>query len=306
MKFVVSPSNDPFFNIASEEYFIKSFREKGLLVFLYINSPAVVIGRNQNPWQEVNIPYLLENEIPVVRRISGGGTVYHDEGNINISFITDRTDRNFNNYKDFTQPVINYLQKIGVPAELNKRNDIVIGVEKISGNAQFSSKNRLLSHGTLLVNANLDNLRNALKVKDFKFTSNSTGSTRSRVTSLNDYLKKELSPGEVIAGLENEFQHSFQIEELILSHETINEINVLSEKFRSFEWIYGRTQKFSIKAEEQNLEVYVEEGFVRRVIDEGVLIEMSGEPPLVPFLPYSIRDGVENLNLRRKLLSTFF
>ena len=196
MKLYISSSNNPFFNIASEEYFVKSFAESGTIIFIYVNAPSVIIGRNQNPWKEANISCLLQSGIPLVRRISGGGTVYHDEGNINLSFITDRTEKNFNNYREFTQPAINYLKSIGIPAELNKRNDIVIGERKISGNAQFSSKNRLLSHGTLLVSADLDKLQKTLNAKDLDLVSISTNSTRSKVTSLSDYLNYEISVEE--------------------------------------------------------------------------------------------------------------
>ena len=306
MKLYISPSNNPFFNIASEEYFVKSFAESGTIIFIYVNAPSVIIGRNQNPWKEANISCLLHSGIPLVRRISGGGTVYHDEGNINLSFITDRTEKNFNNYREFTQPAINYLKSIGIPAELNKRNDIVIGERKISGNAQFSSKNRLLSHGTLLVSADLDKLQKTLNAKDLDLVSISTNSTRSKVTSLSDYLNYEISVEEVIKGIVEEFGQFYELEELQLSDTDINEISRLTEKFNSYSWIYGRTHKFHITDQSGKLSLFVEDGIICEIRDSGEKISLNPDTKDVHFLPNSIEESAYDVTLKSRLLKAFF
>src|SRR5690554_2341039 len=153
-------NNDPHLNLALEEYIVRNFKDKDYLLF-YINEPSIIIGRNQNTLEEINQSYVEENGIHVVRRISGGGAVYHDLGNLNFSFITNYDKKSLNNFRKFTEPIINVLQSLEVNAELKGRNDIVADGRKISGNAQFSTAKRMFSHGTLLFDSNLSEVANA-------------------------------------------------------------------------------------------------------------------------------------------------
>ena len=155
---------DPRINLAIEEYALKHLDIDESYLLFYINQPSIIIGKNQNTIEEINSDYVEENDIIVVRRLSGGGAVYHDLGNLNYSFITKDDGESFHNYKKFTEPVVEALKELGVNAELSGRNDLVVGERKISGNAQFATKGRMFSHGTLMLSSEIENVVSALKV----------------------------------------------------------------------------------------------------------------------------------------------
>ena len=142
---------DPALNLALEEHVLKNIPSHEDFLLFYVNEPSIIIGKNQNTLEEINSAYVKEHNLHVVRRLSGGGAVYHDLGNLNFSFITNDDGRSFHNYRKFTQPVVEALHKLGVSAELTGRNDIQVGERKISGNAQFVTKGRMFSHGTLML-----------------------------------------------------------------------------------------------------------------------------------------------------------
>lgn len=175
------PNKDPRINLAIEEYLIRNVAPKEEILLFYINQPSIIIGRNQNTVQEINVDYVREHDIIVVRRLSGGGAVYHDLGNLNFSFIAPNSPGNFHNFQKFTQPVIQVLTKMGVPAELSGRNDILANGKKISGNAQYVSGPRMVSHGTLLWNTDLSIVGEALRVKQAKIESKGIKSVRSQI-----------------------------------------------------------------------------------------------------------------------------
>jgi len=147
--------HDPAVNLALEEYVLRTSPAGTDLVLFYINEPSIIIGRHQNTLEEINQEFVERNNIHVVRRLSGGGAVYHDLGNLNFSFITDYQRDNFANFRKFTEPVVRALAKLGVQAELSGRNDLVVDGRKVSGNAQHISRGRMVSHGTVLLNSNL-------------------------------------------------------------------------------------------------------------------------------------------------------
>ena len=181
--------HDPRINLAIEEYALNNLNvDEGLLLF-YINQPSIIIGRNQNTIEEINTDYVDEKEIIVVRRLSGGGAVYHDLGNLNFSFLTVDDGDNFQNFKKFTQPVVDALKNMGIDSELSGRNDILANGRKISGNAMFSKNGRMFSHGTLMFDANIDEVVNALRPKKEKIESKGIKSVRSRVTNVIEMLE---------------------------------------------------------------------------------------------------------------------
>lgn len=192
---------DASINLAIEEFALKNLPMDESYLLFYINSPSIIIGKHQNTIEEINQEYVKDNNIQVVRRLSGGGAVYHDLGNLNFSFITKDDGQSFHNFLKFTQPVIDYLQSMGVNAELSGRNDLQVGEQKISGNAQFSTRGRMFSHGTLMFNLNLDDVQASLNVNPEKFKSKSTKSVRSRVANIKELLGTEMTIEEFREGL---------------------------------------------------------------------------------------------------------
>ncbi|HZG73990.1 MAG TPA: lipoate--protein ligase, partial [Chondromyces sp.] len=183
---------DPRINLAIEEYAVKHLDINETYLLFYINEPSIIIGKNQNTIEEINTEYVEKNNIHVVRRLSGGGAVYHDLGNLNFSFITKDDGESFHNFLKFTEPVIQALQKLGINAELSGRNDILAEGRKVSGNAQFSTKGRMFNHGTLLFDSEMDHIVSALKVRKDKIESKGIKSIRSRVANISEFLEEKM------------------------------------------------------------------------------------------------------------------
>lgn len=250
MKFIKNDSLNPYFNLALEEYCLKNLKSNEDYVILWRDEPSVIVGKNQNAIEEINSDFINHNKINVVRRITGGGAVYHDEGNLNFTFVTTVDKLAAIDFKKYTIPIINALGKFGVEAELSGRNDITIQDKKISGNAQYIHKGRLLHHGTLLFNSELDILGKALNVKKDKIQSKGIKSVRSRVTNINEYLTSEISIDEfknLILKYLFEFQGTSP-EEYCLSNEDMNNINnLIKDKYSTWEWNYGKSPSFNFK-----------------------------------------------------------
>ncbi|MDR4927110.1 lipoate--protein ligase [Peribacillus simplex] len=240
---------DPRINLAIEEYALKHLNIDETYLLFYINRPSIIIGRNQNTIEEINADYVDGNGITVVRRLSGGGAVYHDLGNLNFSFITRDDGDSFHNFKKFTQPVVETLEKLGIHAELSGRNDILAEGKKISGNAMFSTKGRMFSHGTLLFQSEMDHIVSALKVKKDKIESKGIKSIRSRVGNIADFLKEPMSVEEFRSFLlQNIFKDSGKVTEYILTETDWEKIHKISEeRYQNWEWNYGKSPKFNLQ-----------------------------------------------------------
>jgi lipoate---protein ligase len=240
---------DPRINLAIEEYALKHLSIDETYLLFYINRPSIIIGRNQNTIEEINADYVDGNGITVVRRLSGGGAVYHDLGNLNFSFITRDDGNSFHNFKKFTQPVVETLEKLGIHAELSGRNDILAEGKKISGNAMFSTKGRMFSHGTLLFQSEMDHIVSALKVKKDKIESKGIKSIRSRVGNIADFLKEPMSVEEFRSFLlQNIFKDSGKVTEYVLTETDWEEIHKISEeRYQNWEWNYGKSPKFNLQ-----------------------------------------------------------
>ena len=191
---LISQQNDPYFNLAAEEHFLKSTDDE--LFILYINNPAIVAGKHQNLSGEINAAWAREHKITLARRISGGGTVYQDQGNLNFSFISNCPNLEEISYKRFTNPIMLALKSLGINAEYSGRNDLLIGAGKISGNAMHIYKKRVLCHGTLLFNSELNNLSSALKNKPESYIDKSIKSIPSRVVNISQYLLTTMTMNE--------------------------------------------------------------------------------------------------------------
>ncbi|SCZ06524.1 lipoate--protein ligase [Alkaliphilus peptidifermentans] len=247
---IINNSTDPHFNLALEEYALKHLDIDDSIIILWQNEPSVIIGRNQNTIEEINNKYIKDNKINVVRRLSGGGTVYHDLGNLNFTFITKRSKENARNFEMFTKPVIETLQQFGVPAEFTGRNDISIEGKKFSGNAQYTYQDKLLHHGTILFNSDLAVVQEALNVKTEKIESKGIKSVRSRVTNILPYLKESITLEEFKTILaKNMFAHYHQqAKELQLNDDDIVIIKkLMDDRYIKWDWNYGESPAFTLQ-----------------------------------------------------------
>lgn len=239
---------DPRINLAIEEYALKYLDLSESYLLFYINEPSIIIGKNQNTIEEINTAYVEEQNIHVVRRLSGGGAVYHDKGNLNFSFITKDDGESFHNFKKFTEPVVQALEKLGVKAELSGRNDIIASDgRKISGNAQFSTRGRMFSHGTLLFDSEIDSVVSALKVKKDKIESKGIKSVRSRVANISEYLEGKITIEQFRELLlRNIFDDIESVPTYELKEDDWKKINEISqERYQNWDWNYGKSPKFN-------------------------------------------------------------
>lgn len=249
MKYIVNTSNDPAFNIALEEFAFKNLTNEKELFILWINEPTIVIGKHQNAIEEINSEYVKEHNINVVRRISGGGAVYHDLNNLNYTIISSNDKEGAFDFKKFSQPVINVLKDLGVNAQFTGRNDIEIDGKKICGNAQAYYKGRMMHHGCLLFNVDLSVLANALKVSKDKIESKGVKSVRARVTNILNELPEKITIKEFADKILDEMKRENpDLTEYKLSEKELNAIKKnRDEKHATWDWVYGTAPDYAIR-----------------------------------------------------------
>ena len=256
-----SPSDDPFFNVALEDYLVRNAdTSTDMILLLYENKSCVMLGKNQSIYKEVNFDFLRKEDFVVARRISGGGTVYHGKGNLCFAFIAKFDDSKINNYQFFNQPIVTALIKAGVPANFNARNDIICEGYKVSGNAQFTNRKNILSHGTLLFDADLAQLNGALKKNEFTVVSKSVDSVRSPVKNISEFTNNFT---DIAAFQDFLLQEMNIVKEIFLQK---NEIVTISEKAKEFamiDWIYGRSPATNI--EKENCELSIKNGKIETI-----------------------------------------
>lgn len=250
MKFIENTSIDPHYNLAFEEYIFKNLDFNEEFVLLWRNGPSIIIGKNQNTVEEINMDFVKENNINVVRRVTGGGAVYHDLGNLNFSFIAKADKNDKIDFKTYNVPIIKALEKIGVNCELSGRNDLVIDEKKFSGIAQSIIKGRVLNHGTLLFDSKIDSLSKALNVKRDKIESKGVKSVSSRVTNIKPYVKDDIDVLEfkqvLLKNIFEYFNEPIEIYELS-DEDRKNIQRMVDERYGTWEWNYGKSPKFNFK-----------------------------------------------------------
>jgi len=246
MKIVLSPSLNPYFNLALEEVLFNKTAEDFIL--LWRGTKSVVIGKNQNPFEETNLDYLEQEDIKLARRISGGGTVFHDEGNINYTMIFNKNKGKFTEFSELMEPIVDFLKEKDIDTYISERNDMRYKEMKISGTAQYTKKNRILHHGTLLFDANESLLSKSLKPKKISYQSNSVKSVRSKIINLKKVISEDISVETFILHLKKYFINYFHGKDYDLDEEVIQLTEQLvKDKYNTWEWIIGYTPTFKIK-----------------------------------------------------------
>jgi lipoate-protein ligase A len=238
---------DPYFNLATEEYVLKNFEEDCFM--LWRNAPSIIVGKHQNTLAEINVEYVKRNNIPVVRRLSGGGAVFHDLGNLNFTFTQKGEEEKLIDFRKYTEPILEVLQKIGISARFEGRNDLTINGRKFSGNAEHIFKNRVLHHGTLLFSAQMTDLTQALNVDPIKFQDKAVKSVRSRVTNISEHLEKPMDVLDFANLIQEHMVEKYPdariIELTAEDHDRIYEL--VREKYNTWEWNFGYSPGYNFR-----------------------------------------------------------
>jgi len=266
----MSDSYNPYFNLAYEEYLLKNIEEDEVILYLWQNDHTVVIGRNQNPWKECKCQLLESENGSLARRLSGGGAVYHDLGNLNFTFIMKEKDYDFDRQ---IKVILNAVRSMGINATFTGRNDLVVNGKKFSGNAFYFSGDKAYHHGTLLINTNFGKLIDYLTVSDEKIKSNGIDSVRSRVINLSDITEiKDIEPYR--KALIKEFTEEYgSLEETLLIDESSNDPNFdeLYSKYSSWEWRYGDSPKWEYETSKKfpwgqiDIGFHIRQGIIKKI-----------------------------------------
>lgn len=269
-------STDPYFNIATDEYIFKHLKEDCFM--LWRNDNAIIVGKHQNALAEINQDYVKEKEIKVVRRLSGGGAVYHDLGNLNFSFTRTGDDENdMVDFKRYTKPIIEVLQNLGVNAEFSGRNDILIDGKKFSGNAEHVFKNKVLHHGTLLFSSNMPDISGALKVNPLKYKDRAVKSIPKRVTNIQDHMDEKITVDEFADRIMDHITSTFDdCKYYEFTQEDLAAIEKLKqEKYATWNWNFGYSPNYNFKQGVRTdggtleMNMQVEKGIIKEVKIHG-------------------------------------
>lgn len=265
---IYNSNTDPYFNLAAEEYVLMNFTED--VFMLWRNNNAVIVGRFQNSAAEINLDFVKEKEVKVVRRLTGGGAVFHDLGNLNYTFIGPKGSGDF---RTFSEPILQVLNNLGVPARFEGRNDLMINGQKFSGNAECIAKGRILHHGTLLFASEMEDLSAALKANPLKFQDKAVKSIRKRVTNISEHLPKPMTVSEFTdIIMEHVSKNTTNAVPYTFTPEDIRAIEKLrDEKYSTWEWNFGSSPKFDyskmMRTSGGNVEVnlFVEKGNIVKI-----------------------------------------
>ncbi len=246
---ILSKTTNPALNLATEEYLLKNFDED--VFFLYINKPSIIVGKHQNTLVEIDYNYTQKNSIPVYRRLSGGGTVYHDLGNLNFCFITNEEKGNLVNFDKHSTPIVQALETLGLTVEIGKRHDLSIAGKKITGTASHVFKNRAMHHGTLLFQTDLTVLNRCLNTDPQKISSKAVKSVRSTVTNISEHLNTPMTMEEFSSFIFSFLKSNFPDVKTkhLLSEKYDTPINILvKEKYSTWKWNWGYSPFYKLSA----------------------------------------------------------
>ena len=247
MYYIESKSSDPFRNLALEQLVFDRFEKEHSYFMLWQNNNSIIVGKHQNTREEINSDFVKENNITVARRLSGGGAVYHDLGNLNFTFISSVDKTKEIDFSEFCKPIRKALCSFGVPVKISGRNDMTVEGKKFSGNAQYVKQGRVMHHGTILYDSNLDILSRALKPGNDKIESKSIKSVRSRVTNIRPYMKTDMPVTGFWTALKNHMITAFDMQEFILTKEHNAEVEELRETvYSKWSWNYGHSPRFTV------------------------------------------------------------
>ena len=279
MLYIVNNSTDPYFNLAAEEYLLRNFKENCFM--LWRNKPSIIVGKHQNALAEINYEYIKENNIDVLRRLSGGGTVFHDLGNLNFTFIQNvNANENLVDFKKYIKPIVAVLNQLGINAKHEGRNDIMIDGKKVSGNAEHVFKQRVLHHGTLLFSSVISDLSKALKVNPLKYQDKGVKSVKSRVTNINECLSEKISvlkfQDKILAYMK---ESEPNIENYIFSKTDVDQINKLvKDKYVTWDWNFGYSPKYSF---EKSIEILHDNIEIQMNVEKGIITDITIKSDLI-------------------------
>ena len=269
MKYLTLTTTDPAFNLAAEQYVFDTLAREESFLMLWQNDNAIIIGKHQNTLAEINEAFVESHGIKVVRRLSGGGAVYHDMGNLNYTLIAPDEDRQLD-LGQFCRPVIHALQKLGVDAQLNGRNDMTIEGKKFSGNAQYRKDGRVMHHGTILFDSEMSVLAGALQVDEEKIKAKGVRSVRSRVTNVRPCLPRDMELGQFRQALLECILEEMPGEEYRLTEGDIAAITAIrNARYDTWEWNYGRSPACDLKLRRRFEGVGIVEAFV--TLNHGII-----------------------------------
>jgi len=289
MRYLETGSQNPYYNLAFEEYVLANRRD-GDYLMLWQNDNTIVVGQNQNAEAEINRPFVEAHNINVVRRSTGGGTVYHDLGNLNYSFITDAGDTAELSMQCFTAPVVAALRQLGLDAEASGRNDILIEGKKVSGTAQRVMRGRILHHGTLLFDSDPDMVSGALQVDPEKFRSKGTKSVRSRVGNIRTFLKEDMDLPAFWAYLKEALARDGMTADALTAEELTAVSDLEQTKYATWEWNFGRSPKYDFTRKRRfdggsvEAGVQVEHGCIAAIGFYGDFLSRTSLEPLTEAL----------------------
>lgn len=279
MLIILSKTNNPYFNIAAEEYLLKNKEED--ICFLYINSDSVISGKNQNTLAEINYSYVKKENIPVIRRLSGGGTVFHDNGNINFSFITNITGKNMIDFEKYTKPIIIFLKNKGITATLGKRNELIANNKKISGTASNIHRKRVIHHGTLLFNTNLNKLEKVLLNSRDNYKDKATKSVSSQVINISEIINNPISTDDFISELNKYLIDNLSAKQYELNKEEIKAINnLIDEKYSKDSWNYKNNPNYTFNRNYKSIAGFsfkIELNVKKGIINDATIISNAKE-----------------------------